>query len=488
MIKNIVFDLDGTLWQTKQSYIYAYQKLCSKYHKTPMNDFTDVLEYMGVKVDVLLKDLFPEIIDQTEIIKEALNYSIEYIVNNPSNTCYEHCYEVLRDLSKDYNIYIISNCLKEYVETFLEISNTARFVKGFYTIELGEKRSHLNKITNGYTEKTIFIGDDIEDYNQIDDHRKVYFIYAKYGYKKCNTYDYHINKLIDLKPVIDIITRKERILKDNDYEVISSNDTNITLIKKTEELSYFGFVNVSNLTDLQIVIEKIKENTNQLLIGPINGNTFYPYRFVIDNFDWVLYPDLNNTKETLDVFYQNGFKINQLYSSTLGTVNEKVYAYAKKCKLPSDLEVKVVEGKECYQYIEDLYDVAIEAFSQADYYEEISKEDFIDMYLDALKLCSPDLILIYQQEKLIAFHFGYEDLEKRFYVSKTIGISKKFRNKIVLMKLIDYAYTLMIKKGYKEVLYHFQNERTKTLAAIHKGHEIKKKYYALLEYQNEKKL
>ena len=72
-----------------------------------------------MKYDVIT--LFPEIIDQTEIIKEALNYSIEYIVNNPSNTCYEHCYEVLRDLSKDYNIYIISNCLKEYVETFLKI-------------------------------------------------------------------------------------------------------------------------------------------------------------------------------------------------------------------------------------------------------------------------------------------------------------------------------------------------------------------------------
>lgn len=488
MIKNIIFDLDGTLWQTNQSYIYAYQKLCAKYHKNPQNGFNEVLTYMGIKVDILLKDLFPEIIDQTEIIKEALNYSIEYIINNPSNTCYEYCYEILRDLSKNYNIYIISNCLKEYVETFLKISNTTDFVKGFYTIELGEKSSHLNKITNGYIEKAIFIGDDIEDYNQIENHKKVYFVYAKYGYKKCNTYDYYIDKLADLKNVINSITRKERILKNNDYEIISSNDTNITLIQKTLNIFYFGFVNVSNLTDLQIVIEKMKEKVNHTLIGPIDGNTFYPYRFVIDNFDWILYPDLNNTKDTLDLFYQQGFKINQLYSSTLGTVNEKVYAYARKCKLPSDLEVKVVEGESCYQYIEDLYDVAVEAFSQADYYEEISKEDFFDMYLDALKLCSPDLVLIYQQEKLVAFHFGYEDLEKRFYVSKTIGIKKNFRNKIVLMKLIDYAYTLMIKKGYKEVLYHFQNERTKTLAAIHKGCEIKKKNYALLEYKNEKRL
>ena len=32
MLKNIVFDLDGTLWQTEKSYIYAYHKLCDFYN------------------------------------------------------------------------------------------------------------------------------------------------------------------------------------------------------------------------------------------------------------------------------------------------------------------------------------------------------------------------------------------------------------------------------------------------------------------------
>ena len=109
MIKNIIFDLDGTLWQTKQSYIYAYKKLCDKYHKIPTNGIEEVLNYMGVKVDALLKDLFPNVIDQTEIIKEALNYSIEYIIKNPNGTCFENVFDVLQNLNEKYNIYIISN-------------------------------------------------------------------------------------------------------------------------------------------------------------------------------------------------------------------------------------------------------------------------------------------------------------------------------------------------------------------------------------------
>ena len=488
MIKNVVFDLDGTLWQTQSSYIYAYKKLCEKYDKTPSNSFNDVLNYMGVKVDILLKDLFPEIIDQTLIIREALNFSIEYIVNNPEGNCFDGVYETLKTLSQEYSIYIISNCLKEYVETFLEISNTKDFVKSFYTIELGEKHDHLKKITNNYQDKTIFVGDDIEDYNQIENHKIIYFVYAKYGYKDCNQYDYSINSLKDLPKVMDKIKQKERVLHNSEYEIISNNETNITLIKKTDDLYYFGYVNAFDNEDLRIVITKLKNKIplEKQLIGPINGNTFYSYRFALDNFDWKLYPDLNNTKDTLDCFLNNDFKIKQYYSSTQAHINDKFYQRSKKCKLSKDYHIEVIEGKKCYEYVDSLYDVGIDAFKNADYYEEICREDFIELYLENIKLCSPDLILIYYKDELIAFNFCYEDLEKRFYVSKTIAIKQNYRNRTILMKLIDISYSLMIKKGYKYALHHFQNDRTKTLQAIHKGYAVRTKHYALLEFYNEK--
>ena len=488
MIKNIVFDLDGTLWQTKKSYIYAYQKLCEKYHKTPTNGFDDVLNYMGVKVDYLLKDLFPEIVNQTEIIKEAVNYSIEYIINNPNDTCYDGVFELLKKLSEDYKIYIISNCPNEYVKTFFKVSKTEKFISDFYTIELGEKSSHLEKISNNYLDKTIFIGDDYEDYSQIVNHQCIYFVYAKYGYKTSNVYDYSINNLNELKDILKVINRKERILKNDKYDIISSNDTNLTLIKKNEELSYFGFLNVRNLEDLQIVITKLKEKVKTKLVGPIDGNTFYSYRFAYNNFDWHLYPDLNNSEEELNLFLNNGFKEKQFYRSTLAKINEKVYKRSKKSELPDGYKVEFIEGKECYNYVDKLYDIAIDTFKKADFYEDISKVDFIEMYLEALKLCNPELILIYYFNELIAFHFCYEDLEKRFYVSKTIGIKKEFRNRIVLMKIIALSYDLVINKGYDKVLHHFLNDRTKTLDAIYKGYEQRTKKYVLLEYNYEKEM
>lgn len=487
MIKNIVFDLDGTLWQTRKSYIYAYKKLCEKYNKTPINGYEDVLNYMGVKVDLLLKDLFPDIIDQSQIIRDALNFSIEYIINNPDGTCFSGAYEVLKNLSNQYDLYIISNCLKEYVETFLNISNTKEYIKDFYTIELGEKSEHLKKISNGFTDKTIFIGDDVEDYNHIEDHTCIYFVFAKYGYKKCDVYDYHINSLNDLSDVLKVINKKERILEKDKYEVISCNDTNLTLINKKDHKYYFGFLNIYNYSDLQVVIDKLKNKTKgSTIIGPIDGNTYYKYRFSTDNFDWHLYPDTYNDKVAYEMFINNGFIIKQNYSSTLANINDRLYTRSKKIKVSDDYRFVLIEGDKCYDYVEQLYNVAINAFSKADFYEEISKADFIELYLDNIRLCTPDLLLVYYKDELVAFHFTYEDIEKRFYVSKTVGIKKDHQFHKCLFKMIDYFYSLVIEKGYDKVLHHFMNDRTNTLQLMYLGYELNKKHFVLLEYKNEK--
>jgi len=93
--------------------------------------------------------------------------------------------------------------------------------------------------------------------------------------------------------------------------------------------------------------------------------------------------------------------------------------------------------------------------------------------------------MIYYKTKPIAFNFCYEDLEKRFYVCKTTAIKKQYQHKNVLLKLIDYSYNLMTKKGYSEVLYHFSNDRTKVLNAIYRRNIIKQKYYAILKREND---
>ena len=353
--------------------------------------------------------------------------------------------------------------------------------------ETGSKEDAITKVCdNG---KSIFVGDSHTDYESIKNHYVCKFVYADYGYDKAEEYDYKISNLLELVNILAQFEEKEEMLKGKEYRVFSMNESNITLIDNKNGTYYFGFVNFKDNQNDRIALEKLIEEVNRrdlYVTGPINGNTFYPYRFAIDNFEMKLYPDCNNSEETYKLFLNNGFKLKQKYVSTLARINQKIWKIAKHTKLGPGYEIKVVEGKESFKYIDDLYSVAVDAFTRGDYYEPISKEDFVNIYMKNLSMVSPDLVLVYFKGELVGFDFCYEDPEKRFYVCKTLGIKKNFQNKLIVLPLGDYSFQNMVKKGYDTILYHFQNDRTKVLEAIYKGCIIKQKYYGLLEYGNKK--
>ena len=222
------------------------------------------------------------------------------------------------------------------------------------------------------------------------------------------------------------------------------------------------------------------------LIGPIDGNTFYNYRFAIDHFDVKFYPDCDNGEAIVDIFKRSGFAFRQYYVSTIATVNERMWKLSKRAKLPDGYWVKVVSGREAFAYLDAIYEVTVDAFSEADYYEEINKKDFIELYMKNIDAVSPDVVLIFDKEELVGYNFCYEDPLKRYYVCKTTAIKKANRNKSLIMIMVDYSYTLLVEKGYRYALHHFQNDRTKTLHAIFRGHEVTQKRYALMEWKGEK--
>lgn len=494
MLKNIVFDLDGTLWQTTDSYVYAYHQLCAFYGLEEKVSDEIVKTYLGVRLDKLLNELFPTVEDKHTLAYRALGYSVEYLTQHPKDCCFDGVKELLERLHKNYDVYIVSNCLKEYVEAFLKISGTQEYVKAFYTIELGEKSQHIQKISAGKPEeKTLFVGDCDDDYLSIINHYQTIFAYATYGYKPCEKYDYKIEKPLEVLSVIEKISVKERQLHGKKYRTFSLGDNQITFIQNANATSYFGYVQRAD-ERISGVIQEIKREfqtqknagLTKELIGPIDGNTFYNYRFAVDHFDVKFYPDCINEKDIVDEFLSQGFSFRQHYVSTVATVNERLWKLSKRTKMPQGYWAKVVSGKEAFAYLDAIYEVTIDAFSDADYYEEINKQDFVELYMRNIEAVSPDVVLIFDKEELVGYNFCYQDPLKRYYVCKTTAIKKANRNKSLIMVMVDYSYTLLVEKGYQYALHHFQNDRTKTLHAIFRGHEVMQKRYALMEWKGEK--
>ena len=485
MLENIIFDLDGTLWQTTNSYPYAYHKLCEHYGTPAMVSDDYILTCLGVKLDKFLPKLFPDV-SFTELAFKAMGYSLEYVLANPEGCCFEGVRETLEKLSKKYNIYIVSNCLDDYVEAFMNISGTRDFIKGYYTIQSGEKKDNISRIVSASKGKTLLVGDSDDDYLAITDPYSVLFCFASYGYKECSGYAYKIDSVFDLLDTVERIEIKERQLQGKRYRVIACKDNQLTLIDNPNGSKYFGFIKHID-DDFAIVVEELVSICKEgELIGPIDSNTFYSYRFAIDEFDWRLFPDCQNSEETLRIFEEKGFKVKQYYTSTLGSINEKIWDLAKKTKLPERFRVLEVNGEGAYKHLSEIYEIAVESFAEADFYEPISEADFIDIYVKNLAAVTPNLTMIYEGDTPVAFNFCYPDPENRFYVCKTIAIKKEYRNRRIIMTLIDVAYSAAKEQGFGEVLYHFQNDRTKSLYAIFKDCLVRQKRYALMELKNDK--
>ena len=146
MLKNIIFDLDGTLWQTRDSYVAAYHRLCAYYQVPQIVSDQDIVACLGVKLDRFLPRLFPMVEDQRALAYRAMGFSIDYLMEHPADCCYQGVGQLLEEISRQYDVYIVSNCMDAYVETFLQLAGAKQFVKAFYTIESGEKEDHIAHI------------------------------------------------------------------------------------------------------------------------------------------------------------------------------------------------------------------------------------------------------------------------------------------------------------------------------------------------------
>ena len=483
-MNKIIFDLDGTLWETKDSYIYAYDKLVKDLGIINRYPDEKILEYMGIKLDKLCYDLFSGYGDLKEIGMKAVYYSIEYVTKNP-HLFSNNMKDLFKRLSENYDIYIISNCPRIYLETFINIADVREYITNSYTIDDGEKEDHLRIITNNYKEKALFLGDSHFDYESIDDHSKVYFIYAKYGYIKTDTYDYSINNLDELYELLNKIDIKERMIDNIDYQIISKNDSNLTVMNNNGNL-LFGFLEINDYLDFKEVLKKLKAFVGEKeIIGPINAKTWYSYRIALDSFDFKLFPDCINDETLLNLFYEEGFKIHQIYSSNLSYIDEKLEKYSKMATIDDSYKTKVIKGNDCFNYIDELYPLCKRVFEKADYYSDINITDFKELYLSGLDKINPDLILVYKDDRLVSFHFGYNDPLNRFYVSKTIGIDPNERFNETMNVLVQLFIDVVRSYGQDKILYHFLNDRTGIASSAYKHELIRKKKYGLLRYKYE---
>ena len=201
-IDSMIFDLDGTLWDSTKEIAYSWSSIIRKYNNDKKDVTVEELKgYMGMTLDEIGNRMFPDMdkLEREKLLKECGDFENEYLIKNVANL-FDNLERTLKELSKRYKLLIVSNCQNGYIEAFMKFNN---FNKYFLDFEC-PGRTTLSKAENikivierNNLKNPIYVGDTHMDYEAA---RKagIPFIFAKYGFGNVKEYTRAIDKFEEL--------------------------------------------------------------------------------------------------------------------------------------------------------------------------------------------------------------------------------------------------------------------------------------------------
>ena len=207
MKKGIIFDLDGTLWDSAQAVVDSWNVVIDSlpdFHKKITVE--DMESLMGKTMDDIAFTYFNTVSRDRalEILQACMDYENEYL-EKVGGILYPQLEQVLADLSKDYFLALVSNCQRGYIEAFLKFHKLEPYFNDFECFGNTKQEKDANITTvvkrNGLS-KAVYVGDVLGDYLSTTK-AGLPFIWAEYGFGQVPQAKYKINALTQLRTCIE---------------------------------------------------------------------------------------------------------------------------------------------------------------------------------------------------------------------------------------------------------------------------------------------
>ncbi len=188
-IDSIIFDLDGTLWNSTKTVAGAWNEVFEQLGVQKQLSADEVLRVMGLQWPQIVETYFSEYDEEMlEQIKTRIDKNELVHIRKHGATPMPGMLSTVHFLKEKYRLFIVSNCQEGYVDAFLDLFDLWDDFEGFICAEAtGLSKGENNKmlIEKYHLEAPVYVGDtngDLEAAKFAD----IPFIYARYGFGKIN--------------------------------------------------------------------------------------------------------------------------------------------------------------------------------------------------------------------------------------------------------------------------------------------------------------
>lgn len=194
MYDSIIFDLDGTIWDSTEKVAMAFNEVLK-------NKYPEVTDEVTVEK---LKGLFGQLLDDIgialfksvspdkaiQVIHDCCDYECEYLAKN-GNDLYQGMEQTIEELYKRYKLFIVSNCQEGYIQCLFKAQpQIEKYFTDFeYPGRSGKaKADNIRMVVERNNLKApVYVGDTTGDAKAAKE-AGVPFIHARYGFGQVEEY------------------------------------------------------------------------------------------------------------------------------------------------------------------------------------------------------------------------------------------------------------------------------------------------------------
>ena len=201
-IDGIIFDIDGTIWNSVPTCTKAWNHVIRENSVYPPN-VTDekLMQLFGKPMDEIFDALFPGISDdeKNKLGKMCETYENELLETEPG-TPYGDVAGTMKCLAQHVPLYIVSNCQSGYIEVCIKKLGLEKYITDFicfgdHPVSKGENIKLLMK--KNFLENPVYVGDTKGDAEACME-AGIPMVYAAYGFGRVEHPYADIRKFEDL--------------------------------------------------------------------------------------------------------------------------------------------------------------------------------------------------------------------------------------------------------------------------------------------------